>query len=199
MTNRIVRSPMLASQKPAPPVVGVIKEVRSHRLEPQPVRRRLLARLEDEPDAAHFAPALDPPGHLVARKIVLQPLLQPIGAAGIQALADERLQVVSKRLRQLGVRNAGHVRVLDDVAGVDVLVVTGLGLAADDEEHARLAIGIDDGAHRCDVARPLFFDACRQLVEAFPLERRTGEVPNVLPKAGAQRDRDRTRSPAPRR
>ena len=172
---------------PPPPVVGVIEEVRS-----QPARTAassaavLLARVEDEPDAAHFAPALDPPGHLVVWKIVLQPLLQPIGAAGIQALADERLQVVSQRLRQLGVRNAGHVRVLDDVAGVDVLVVIGLGLAADDEEHARLAIRIDDGAHRCDVARPLLFDACRQLVEAFLLERRTGEALNVLPKAGAQ-------------
>ena len=76
---------------------------------------------------------------------------------------------------------------LDDVAGVDVLVVAiGLALAADDEEHARLAIGIDDGAHGCDVARPLLFDACRQFVETFPLERRTGEAPNVLPKAGAQ-------------
>ena len=167
-------------------MVGVIEEVRSQRLEPQPVRRRLLARLEDEPDPAHFAPALDPPGHLVVRKIALQPLLQPIGVAGIETLSDQRLQVVSKRLRQLGVGHARDVGVLDDIARVDVLVVAGLALTADDEEHARLAVGIHDGAHRGDVARPLFLDACRQFVEPFLFELRAGEVPDVLLKAGTQ-------------
>jgi hypothetical protein len=102
-------------------VVGVIEEVRLRTLEPQPVRRLLLVPLEDEPDPAHFAPALDPPGHLVARKIALQPLLQPIGVAGIETPSRQRLQVVSKRLRQFGVWHARDVGVLDDIARIDIL------------------------------------------------------------------------------
>ena len=75
---------------------------------------------------------------------------------------------------------------LDDIARVDVLVVAGLALAADDEEHARLAVGIHGGAYRGDVARPLFLDACRQLVEPLLFERRAGEAPDVLLKARTQ-------------
>ena len=64
--------------------------------------------------------------------------------------------------------------------------MAGLALAADDEEHAHLAVGVHDGAHGGDVSRPLFLDAGRQFVEPFLFEFRAGEVPDVLLKAGTQ-------------
>ena len=62
----------------------------------------------------------------VARQLAFDALLQPIGIAGIETLADERLQIVAQRLRQLGVGHAGDVDLLDDVARVDVVVAIGL-------------------------------------------------------------------------
>ena len=73
--------------------------VRSERLEAQPLWQLPLAGLEHEPDAANLAPALDASGYLVAGKLAFQALLQTIGVARIEALADERLQVVTQRLR----------------------------------------------------------------------------------------------------
>ena len=87
---------------------------------------------------------------------------------------------------------------LDDVARVDVVVAIGLALAAHDEEHARLPVGIHDGAHGGDVAGPLGLDARGEFVEALLFERRAGEVADVLSKAGTQAIDDRSRSPAPR-
>ena len=95
-------------------------------------------------------------------------------------------QVVAQRLRQLFVGHTADVGLLDDVAGVDVVVAIGLVLAAHDEEHPRLPVGIHDGAHRCDVARPLGLDAVGECVEAFLLQRCAGEVADLLAKAGTQ-------------
>ena len=73
-----------------------------------------------------LAPALDASGYLVARQLAFQALLQTIGVARVEALADESLQVVAQRLRQLGVGHAGDVGLLDDVALVDVVIAIGL-------------------------------------------------------------------------
>ena len=109
---------------------------------------------------------------------------QPIGVAGIEALADERLQVVAQRLRQLRVGHADDVGLLD-VARIDVVVAIGLVLAPHDEEHARLSVGIHHGAHR-DVTRPLGLDASGELVEVLLFQRRAGEAADLLAKAGTQ-------------
>ena len=57
-------------------------------------------------------------------------------------------QIVAQRLRELGVGHTGDVRLLDDVAGVDVVVAIGWLAAAHDEEDAGLAIGLHHGARR---------------------------------------------------
>ncbi len=78
------------------------------------------------------------------------------------------------------------VGLLDDVARVDVVVAIGFLLAADDEEHARVAAGIHDGAHGCDVTRPLGLDTRGEFVELFLFEGRAGKIANRLTQSGAQ-------------
>jgi hypothetical protein len=75
---------------------------------------------------ANLVPALDAPRYLVARKLACHAPLQTIGLTRIEALTDERLQVVPQRLRQLGVGHTGYVGLLDDVPRVDVVVAIGL-------------------------------------------------------------------------
>ena len=88
-------------QVTSPALLRVKERVRSERLEAQPRRQLLLASLVHEPDAANLAPALDSARHVVARQLAFDALLQPIGVAGIEALADERREVVAQRLCQL--------------------------------------------------------------------------------------------------
>ena len=113
-------------QVASPALLGVKEDVRSEWLEAQPLWQLLLAGLVHEPDAANLAPALDASGYLVARKLAFHPLPQTIGVARIEALADESLQVVAQRLRQLVVGHTGDVGLLDDVPRVDVVVAIGL-------------------------------------------------------------------------
>ena len=165
---------------------GVVDDVRAERLEAQPRRRFLLAGFVHEEDAAALAPALDSARHVVARELAFDALLQPIRLSRIKALADDRTQVVAHLLCQLGLRHPGDVGLLDDVVPVDVVVLLGRVLAAHDEEHARLPVGIHEGAHRGDVTRPLGLDASGECVEVLLLQRRAGERADLLAKAGTQ-------------
>ncbi len=122
----------------------------------------------------------------VLRQLAFDALLQSIGRSRIEALADQRIEVVAQRLCQLFIGYPADVGLLDDVARVDVVVAIGHFLAADDEEHARLPVGIHDGAHGGDVSWSLAFDAGGKCVEARLCESGAGEVANVLAKAGTQ-------------
>ncbi len=162
------------------------ERVRSERLESQPLWQLLLARLVDELDAANLGATLHPARHVVLRQLAFDALLQSIGRSRIEALADQRIEVVAQRLCQLFIGYPADVGLLDDVARVDVVVAIGHFLAADDEEHARLPVGIHDGAHGGDVSWSLAFDAGGKCVEARLCESGAGEVANLLAKAGTQ-------------
>ena len=74
-----------------------------------------------------LAAALDPAGHVVTRQVAFQTLLELIGVAGIEALPDERVQVVAQRLCQLLFGYTRDVCILDDVPLIDIDVVVPLG------------------------------------------------------------------------
>ena len=154
-------------------MVGVINDVRSERLEAQPAWLPL-ASLVHEPDATRLAAALDPAGHVVVRQVTCQALLQLIGLARIEALPDERAQIVAQRLCQLLFGWARNVCILDDVPRIDIVIVVvspGLLLPAHGEEHPRLSVRVHDAAHGYDVAGPLGLDARGEFVEALLVER----------------------------
>ena len=135
-----------------------------------------------------LAAALDPAGHVVTRQVVCQPLLQLVGLARIEALADERAQIVAQRLCQLLLGYTRDVGILDDVPliDIDLLVALGLLLPAHDEEHPCLSVGVHDAAHGYDVAGALRFNARGEFVEALLAERRACERTNLVSKAGTQ-------------
>ena len=113
--------------------------------------------------------------------------LHAIRLARIEALADQRPQVVAQRLRQLVVGHTGDVGVLDDVAGVDVVVVAiGPACRPMTKNTRAWPSGFHDGAHGCDVARPLGLDARGELVETLLVQRCASEASDLLAKAGTQ-------------
>ena len=75
---------------------------------------------------------------------------------------------------------------LDDVAGVDVVVATGLVLSAHHEEHAGLPARVHDGAHRGDVVRPLGLEALGELVEQLLFQRCSREAADRFAKPWTQ-------------
>ena len=173
-------------QVASPALFGMKEPVRLQRDEVQPGGQLLLAGLVLEPDAADLAAAPDPARDVVAGELALQALLKPIGVAGIEALADERLQIVAERLRQLVVGQTRDASLLDDVARVDVVVAIGRVAAPHDEEHAGLAAGIHGGSHRGHVIRSLGFEAGGEYDEGRLLQRCLGEAADRVAKTGTQ-------------
>ena len=145
-----------------------------------------------------------PAGHIVARQVACQPLPQLVGLARIEALADERAQVVAQRLCQLLFGYARDVCVLNNVPLVDIEVVVSQGVAlglllpTHDEEHPRLSVGVHDAAHSDDVAGPLGFDARAEFVEALLAERSACERTESPVEGRDSGDPYRSRSPARR-
>ena len=98
------------------------------------------------------------------------------------------MQIVSQRLGQFVVAQAGDFGPLDDIAAVDVVVVIvgPLLLSTDEEEHTRVTARIHDGSDGRDVTWPLGFDPRGQFVELLLFQRRAGKGANRVPQAGAQ-------------
>lgn len=155
-------------------------------LEPEPARALARACFVDQPDLAACAPAHDPAADLVADQGPPDPLLDPFGFLRVEAVVDERLEILPHRLRELAVGNAGDLRALDDVAGVDVRILIGFARAADHENDADHAVRIHEGARGRDVPRPFGLDAGREFGERLLFQGCADERLDRLAEAGAE-------------
>ena len=69
---------------------------------------------------------------------------------------------------------------------VDVGLMFRVAHARDDEDDARAAVGVRGDPQGRDVARLLGFDARGQLSQLLPVERRAGELADVLLQSGTE-------------